>query len=96
MAGFAVTTEGLRSFHRVGDYSYGLYIYAFPIQQLLLNRCTRPILFFAASYPISLAVAVLSWHFVESPCLSLKKRLRKSESGRGAAKESIAPLEELA
>ena len=69
-----------RSFHRIGDYSYGLYIYAFPIQQLLLHKYPRPLFLFAAGYPLSLAAAVLSWHFVERPSLSLKGKMRRAET----------------
>ncbi len=62
----------LRTFNKLGDYSYGLYIYAFPIQQSLvyLNpEISAPSLFLAAA-PITLLLAVLSWHFVEKPSLA--------------------------
>jgi peptidoglycan/LPS O-acetylase OafA/YrhL len=68
----------VRSFHRFGDYSYGLYIYAFPIQQLNITYIHESWMLFALSYPPSLLAAVLSWHFIEKPCLSIKDRLKRS------------------
>lgn len=57
-----------------GDYSYGIYIYAFPIQQTL-SQLLAPIsgylLFVLALIP-TLALAALSWTYVEKPMLRLK------------------------
>ena len=65
----------LSRFARYGDFSYGLYLYAFPIQQLLVlyfgNRLTILTLFCAA-FLLTFCVAVLSWYGVERPCLRLK------------------------
>jgi peptidoglycan/LPS O-acetylase OafA/YrhL len=69
-----------RVFHRIGDYSYGLYIFAWPIQQMLVARVGGPLRLFVVSYPLTLAAAILSWHFIEEPCLALRERLR----GEGA------------
>jgi peptidoglycan/LPS O-acetylase OafA/YrhL len=67
-----------KPFLHLGDYSYGLYIFAFPIQQILLSRFTQsPLGFFAASYPPALLIAVLSWHFIEKPSLTLRDRLKR-------------------
>jgi len=63
-------------FHRFGDYSYGLYIYGQPIQQSLLPRFHQPLPFFTVAYPLVLFIAVLSWHYVEKPAMSLKLKLR--------------------
>lgn len=66
-------------FTRVGrhvDLSYGLYIYAFAIQQLLsflgLNRYGLPI-YLVLAFVAVLPLAMLSWQMIESPCLSLKE-----------------------
>jgi peptidoglycan/LPS O-acetylase OafA/YrhL len=67
-----------RPFTRLGDYSYGLYIYAFPLQQEMMfyhpkmNWLPR----LALTFPIILGVAVLSWHVIEEPALRLKKRFQ--------------------
>jgi len=60
---------------RRGDFSYGLYIYAFPVQQTLamLGVPRRGVLaYFAASMAIATALAVVSWYAVERPLLRLK------------------------
>jgi peptidoglycan/LPS O-acetylase OafA/YrhL len=66
----------LRSFNRFGDYSYGLYIYAFPIQQTYIYFFPgmRPLQLMAAAFPTALVFAILSWNFVERPCMRLKSR----------------------
>ncbi|HEY1772553.1 MAG TPA: acyltransferase [Gammaproteobacteria bacterium] len=64
----------LHWFNRAGDYSYGLYIYAFPIEQTL-RQCfpaILPLQLFAAASVLTLGCAMLSWHFVEQPALRLK------------------------
>jgi peptidoglycan/LPS O-acetylase OafA/YrhL len=63
-------------FNRVGDYSYGLYVYAFPIQQILVHAFpgSRPVGLFIAAFAATAVLAVLSWHLVERPMLGLKSR----------------------
>ena len=63
-------------FNRVGDYSYGLYVYAFPIQQMLVQVLPGigPVELFAAAFAVTAVLAVLSWHLVEQPMLGLKSR----------------------
>ncbi len=60
---------------RIGDFSYGVYLYAFPVQQALLyvtNRSLTPLELFAASSALTLTLAALSWFAVERPALALK------------------------
>jgi peptidoglycan/LPS O-acetylase OafA/YrhL len=61
----------LRRYNRLGDYSYGLYIYAFPVQQLIVAGLPGigVAALFGASAAGTLVLAVLSWHLVESPVL---------------------------
>lgn len=56
---------------RYGDLSYGVYLYAFPIQQLLVrfHIARTPLTLFAAATPLTLAAAMLSWHLVEKHCV---------------------------
>lgn len=66
----------IRAYNRLGDYSYGTYIYAFPLQQLAvyLFPGTGPVENILLSLPATLICAVLSWHLVESPALALRSR----------------------
>jgi peptidoglycan/LPS O-acetylase OafA/YrhL len=69
--------SGLAGFGRFGDLSYGVYLYGWPVQQLvveawpgvsaLVNTCV--------SIGISLLIAYFSWRFVEEPALRLKAGL---------------------
>jgi peptidoglycan/LPS O-acetylase OafA/YrhL len=74
----------LADFGRYGDFSYGLYIYAFPVQQSLVYLLGRehltPVKLFFAAQAIALAFAFLSWHMIEKPALQLKRRLPASRS----------------
>jgi peptidoglycan/LPS O-acetylase OafA/YrhL len=58
----------------VGDVSYGLYVYAFPVQQLVvwLHPAIGPWGLFCAAFPATFLLAWFSWHLVEKPALALK------------------------
>lgn len=74
----AVNTEWFaRQFNKLGDYSYGLYIYAFPTQEILAHlwKGISPVTMILVALPIALIPAVLSWHFIEHPCILRKKAM---------------------
>jgi peptidoglycan/LPS O-acetylase OafA/YrhL len=74
---FALVPAGpIRGFNRIGDYSYGVYIYAFPVQKILvdLNPGITPWALMPASAAVTLVLAVASWYGVEEPALRLKER----------------------
>jgi peptidoglycan/LPS O-acetylase OafA/YrhL len=69
---------------RYGDFSYGTYLYAFPIQQMLeatVGRGWSMPVFIAVSFLLSLVSGVLSWHLIER--WFLPRRIAGSEA-RGA------------
>ena len=72
--GFA-NNPWLDSYNQLGDYSYGVYIYAFPIQELLahIQKGIGPLGMIAEALPIVLITAVLSWHLIEKPSMSLRR-----------------------
>ena len=62
-------------FLKLGDYSYGVYVFAFPMQQFLVSRfgINEPITLFALAFPATLVLAILSWHIVERPALTFTR-----------------------
>ncbi|CQD06895.1 acyltransferase [Mycobacterium lentiflavum] len=62
------------------DISYGVYIYAFPTQQLLAVlglSFLNPMLFFVVAFLATLPLAAMSWFWVEKPAMALKSRLKR-------------------
>src|SRR5947209_4475135 len=62
-------------FDAKGDFSYGTYIYAFPVQQALALSGVQEdgwIAYFAWSLVVTAALAFLSYRLVEAPCLRWK------------------------
>lgn len=60
---------------RHGDFSYGLYLYAFPIQQALVATVGTPggaLGNFAITAMLAGGCAALSWHMIEKPALRAK------------------------
>jgi peptidoglycan/LPS O-acetylase OafA/YrhL len=64
----------IRGFNRLGDYSYGIYIYAYPVQQMLFATIPgiTPVEMILGAAASTIALAMLSWHFVEKPMLARK------------------------
>ena len=62
-------------FRRFGDYSYGIYVYAYPTQQAIASVLgpMPPLLLFGLAYPAIFALAYASWHAIEAPALRFKR-----------------------
>lgn len=72
------STPVLNRFGRFGDISYGVYIYAFPVQQTVVWMAGKDFPFIPGLMIATVATAVcafLSWHLVEHPALRLKPYL---------------------
>jgi peptidoglycan/LPS O-acetylase OafA/YrhL len=71
-----VPSGRIRKFNNFGDYSYGLYIYAFPIQQaiaaLIPGASIQAMIIISSG--ITLIFSILSWHIIEKRALGLKAR----------------------
>lgn len=68
----------VRQFNQLGDYSYGIYIYAWPIQQAVLYTWKGLSVYqhIGLSFTITLMFAIASWHSIERPALELKSKLK--------------------
>lgn len=64
-------------YNRLGDYSYGMYIYAFPVEQIVATvfRDCTPIVMMALALPLTVLLAILSWHLLERRALSQKSTI---------------------
>ncbi|KQO23846.1 hypothetical protein ASF11_22940 [Acidovorax sp. Leaf76] len=95
------TTAYIRRAGRWGDPSYGIYLFAFPIQQTVIQY-GWPQLGFAGTLCISLAITVAlayaSWHLVEKQALKFKPSSSQAWFGASAvrtAKTRFLALTEL-
>ena len=91
---FAYAAEPV--FCRLGrkyEISYGLYLYAFPVQQLLVYYTYRAgyplpfVAYMALTLLFTSVLALLSYRFVEKPAMSLAKKLLKWSANRQSEKK---------
>jgi peptidoglycan/LPS O-acetylase OafA/YrhL len=68
------------------DLSYGIYLWAFPLQQVLMMTGIRdPWLLSAAAVIVLLPVAAASWLLVEKPALRFKRtRVEPAKAAAGS------------
>jgi peptidoglycan/LPS O-acetylase OafA/YrhL len=72
-----------------GDYSYGIYLYGFPVQQAVktLLPVADPFVQFAVAMVLITLFAAFSWHVIEKPILKLRRRFSF------VARERLAPTD---
>lgn len=78
---------GLRDISSIGDLSYGIYIYAWPVQQIevaLMGRQTSYVELLSVTVPVTLVLALASWHFVEKKALRFKPGQRTASLAAGS------------
>lgn len=75
-------------YNRLGDYSYGIYIYGYPLQQALAASTPgiEPLAMSILALAASAFLAATSWHLIERPALLWRRRLETMIN-------RIAPLE---
>ena len=59
-----------------GDYSYGVYLYGWPVQQMLVKFVPdlNPYTLFLATLPPTFLCAYLSWNYIEKPLFAIEAR----------------------
>lgn len=71
-----IPAGAVRHYNRLGDYSYGIYIYSFPFQQslaALFPGISIPAMVLGSTFT-TFAAAIISWHILEKNALRLKPR----------------------
>jgi peptidoglycan/LPS O-acetylase OafA/YrhL len=80
-----LSPAGLQRLTRPGDVSYGIYLFAFPLQQLVYELWggsgPSPLTLALIVFPLAYLLALASWHGVERRALLFKHRL--DAPGRG-------------
>jgi len=63
------------NYNKIGDFSYGVYIYAYPVEQTIAYFAPHisPLWMTIAAIPPTLILAVLSWRLIEERALRLKR-----------------------
>ena len=79
---------------RHGDYSYGIFLFGFPIQQAA-TQVLGPHLHqwywnIAVALPLTIVLAAISWHGIEKPALVLRGPLRRLEEYLASASRAKA------
>jgi peptidoglycan/LPS O-acetylase OafA/YrhL len=82
------------------DYSYGIYLYGMPIQQMMISlfpNVTSPVAQFGLAVPAIICFAAFSWHLIERPILRQRRRFsfvaKVRDVGAGGAPARMAPDE---
>jgi peptidoglycan/LPS O-acetylase OafA/YrhL len=88
------STPKLRVLVAQGDVSYGLYIYAFPIQQLVawaLGDSVSTVWILVISLPVAWLLGLASWKLVERPALKRKPKRRLARRLPSSSAPSSVP-----
>jgi peptidoglycan/LPS O-acetylase OafA/YrhL len=76
-----------------GDYSYGVFLYGFPIQQAIHQfgwDGNNPLLNSLVAAPIVFALAIVSWHYMELPMMKARPQFQDA-AGRFWARLARRP-----
>lgn len=69
---------------KIGDWSYGVYIFAFPVQQMVISTWgaeeARFWPYFMISLTLTYILAGISWHLIEKPFIRLKPKATSGNS----------------
>jgi peptidoglycan/LPS O-acetylase OafA/YrhL len=82
-------------FSRLGDISYGTFLWGFFVQQAIvqaMNGAITPLELAFISLPVSWCLGALSWHLVEKPALRWRPRTAATPSGPPKLLSAPAPI----
>jgi peptidoglycan/LPS O-acetylase OafA/YrhL len=89
----------LRGLFRRRDLSYGLYVWAFPVEQSIISLAggrIDPLILCAVALPVTGVLAMVSWHVVEAPAMSAKVLITDlGRRGRLRVSSACAPRRPL-
>ncbi|PJI53805.1 acyltransferase [Methylobacterium radiotolerans] len=72
---YAGRSTALSAWGKQGDPSYGVYLWGWPVQQILMQAgVTSPALNAALALAVAFALGFISWHLIEKPALALIRR----------------------
>ena len=74
-----------------GKISYGIYLYHFPIASLMYVNGFSPAKMLIVAAPVSIALAELSWRYLEEPIINVCARLIKTAKQKDAGAEKVVP-----
>lgn len=79
---YVAFAPGAQWFNQFGDYSYGVYLYGWISQQLVIMLVPESSNLFLTLLSSLLAffLAVCSWHFIEKPAINWRKYFKRSNS----------------
>lgn len=85
----------LLKYNDFGDYSYGMYIFAFPIQQTLVHLFPEQAIWenILYAFAVTLFMAILSWHFVEQNALKATGVIVDRLEGRWFVSKRRGPVQ---
>jgi peptidoglycan/LPS O-acetylase OafA/YrhL len=94
----AATTSALKRVHLLGDFSYGVYVYGFPLQQLMVSLWPRWSVREnqAAALAAALIMGAASWYLIERPAIRTGRRLSAWGARFGVAVLGAKPVPVLA
>ncbi|WGS22327.1 hypothetical protein [Bradyrhizobium sp. ISRA463] len=80
-----------------GDYSYGIYLYGFPMQQVVKVWLPHAqlIVQFAVALLLITMFAAFSWHWIEKPILKLRSRFSFVARKRLEPEDAVETLQSM-
>ncbi|MCE4225052.1 acyltransferase [Methylobacterium sp. C25] len=93
---FACPVNRISQWMESVDPSYGLYLYAWPIQNLLIFNVAgiTPLVVTAVTLPMALTLGVISWYLIEKPAQQYKRLLARPMRV-GSDNSEMKPMDNL-